>query len=167
MRDYVKELLNGWTEYGEQAAYTLAGQLIRDLRDDVALLKRQESAIQALGAVLREHPAVDSSADPADSEPGLDVVEPSERSRMIINAAVKCFYQRERSPLTATRTNHVSTQEVLDYLRGQGLDLGVQQPLAVIGTVLANADGFDKIARNTFEFNPEEDDSADPDAYPF
>ena len=151
MKDYIRKLLETWTAHGEQAAYTLATNLLQEIRNDVVRLRRQESAIQALGAVLREHPAVDTSTDPVDSDPDLDPIEPSQRSRVIIEAANEVYHDREANTWTATETGLIKTQEVLDHLRNRGLDLGVQQPLAVIGTVLANATGFQRVARNTFE----------------
>jgi hypothetical protein len=169
MRDYIRELLETWTARGEQAAYVLASNLLQDIRNDVVRLRRQESAIQALGAVLKEHPAVDTSADPVDSDPDLDPIEPSERSRVIIEAAGEVYRNRENNTWTATGTELVKTQEVLDHLRSKGLDLGVQQPLAVIGTVLANAVGFQRVARNTFEVREDKPQSPydDVDDLPF
>ena len=151
MRDFVKELMSVWTERGEQAAYVAGSRLLQELRQDIAHLEKQESAIEALGVVLRDHPAVDTSEDPSYVPPELDTIEPSERPRLIVEAAQKAYFQRENSPWTTTGLPQVKSQEVLDQLRTQGLDLGVQQPLAVIGTVLSSANGFHKIARNTFQ----------------
>ena len=151
MRDYVKELMAAWTEKGEQAAYVIGSQLLKELRQDIAHLEKQELAIEALGVVLRDHPEVDTAEDPSYVPPELDTIEPSERPRLIIEAAQKAFHEREISPWTTTGLSQVKSQEVLDQLRKQGLDLGVQQPLAVIGTVLSSANGFHKIARNTFQ----------------
>ena len=169
MRDYIRQLLETWTLEGEQAAYVLASDLLQEIRNDVVRLRRQESAIQALGAVLREHPAVDTTADPVDSDPDLDAIEPSERSRVIIEAADEVYRDREANTWTYTGTTLVKTQEVLEHLRRRGLDLGVQQPLAVIGTVLANAPGFHRVARNTFEVYPATDQHGkdDVDDLPF
>ncbi len=153
MRDYIREMMEAWTNEGEQAAYLVARDLLQGIRNDVALLQKQESAIQALGMILREHPSVDTSMDPRDSEPGLDTIEPSERSRVILEAADEAYREREGSNWTATGKALIKTEEVLKHLREQGLCLGVQNPLAVIGTVLANADGFNRIAKNTFEIN--------------
>ena len=44
----------------------------------------------------------------------------------------------------------VRVQDVLAELQRRDLDLGVQQPLAVIGTVLSRSEYYQKIARNTF-----------------
>ena len=107
MRDYIREMTEAWTNMGEQAAYDLASCLLKNIRSDVARLKRQESAILALGAVLREHPAVDSSSDPVVSDPGLDTIEPSQRSRVVINAADEVFREREQESWTATGTRLV------------------------------------------------------------
>ena len=45
----------------------------------------------------------------------------------------------------------VNVQEVLAELQRRDLNLGVKQPLAVIGTVLSRSEHYDKIARNMFQ----------------
>ena len=157
MRDYIKEMLATWTAHGEQGAYVLAGQLLRDIRNDVIRLQKQESAIQALGAVLREHPDVDTSTDPTPPDPDFDMIEPSERPKIIVEAANDAYWERENDNWSRTGDSFIKAQEVLDHIRRRGLDLGVQQPLAVIGTVLSSAEGFHRIARNTFEVLPKTD----------
>ena len=62
MRHYLKELMETWTNHGEQAAYSQVRALLHNIRDDVVRLRKQEEAIQALGQVLRDHPDVDSSS---------------------------------------------------------------------------------------------------------
>ena len=156
MRDYLKELMETWTNYGEQPAYSRVRALLHDIRDDVVRLRKQEEAIQALGQVLRDHPDVDSSAEPADAADGLEPIEPSERSRFIIEAAYEIHHDMLRYNLRGSEPAFIKAQDVLDLLKRRGLDLGVQQPLAVIGTVLSNADGFHRIARNTFQYQQEE-----------
>ena len=86
----------------------------------------------------------------------VDTISPTERPRLIMDTA------RELGIENKAGDDLVKVQEVLQELRGRGFDLGVQQPLAVIGTVLANADDFRKIARNTFEYigDPEYTDNS-------
>ena len=151
MKDYVKDMMEAWTSDGEQSAYLLARELLQGIRSDIIHLQRQESAIQALAVVLREHPDVDTSVEPRDPEPGLDMIESSERPRVIVQAAREAYQERESTPWTATGKPLIKTEEVVEHLKEQGLGLGVQNPLAVIATVLANADGFGRIAKNTFE----------------
>ena len=169
MRDYLKELMGAWSEHGEQAAYDAGGRLLRDLRRDIALLEKQELAILALGAVFLENPEVDASQDPGYFPGELDTVEPADRPRIIINAAKQAFRDRESNPWSSTGTAEIKSHEVIDHLRSQGLSLGVQQPLAVVGTVLSSASGFHKIARNTFRIPGEQTTpvSFDPDDLPF
>ena len=166
-RDYLKEMVEVWAHEGEQAAYDLAVHLLQEINRDVTRLKRQESAIRKVGEALREDEAVDVSADPVDPGPGLDPIEPSERPRIILEAAKEAYEDRESGHWSRTGTGHIKTQEVLDHLRSQGFDLGVQQPLAVIGTVLASAKGFKRIARNTFEVIQDQDPMMEPDDLPF
>ncbi len=44
----------------------------------------------------------------------------------------------------------VNVQDVLAELQLRDLNLGVQQPLAVIGTVLSRSEHYHKVARNSF-----------------
>ena len=156
MRDYLKELMETWTNHGEQAAYSRVRALLHDIRDDVVRLRKQEEAIQALGQVLRDHPDVDSSAEPADAADGLEPIESSERSRFIVEAAYEIYHDILNDNFRGSEPAFIRAQNVLDLLKRRGLDLGVQQPLAVIGTVLSNADGFHRIARNTFQYQQKE-----------
>ena len=153
MRDYVREMMDAWTQEGEQAAYDLGVRLLRDIKDDWEHLRRQESAINSLGSVLEEHADVDAGPVPVEPETGLEPIETSQRPRFITEAAIE-VWQAQQGEWTGSEANLVKSQGVLDLLKFKGLDLGVQQPLAVVGTVLASADGFTKVARNTFEYNP-------------
>ena len=155
MRDYVKDLMETWTNDGEQAAYSRVRGILHDIRDDVVRLRKQEEAIQALGQVLRDHPDVDSSAEPADAADGLEPIEPSERSRFIVEAAYEIYDDIRNDSFRGAEPAFIKAQDVLDLLKRRGLDIGVQQPLAVIGTVLSSADGFHRIARNTFQVQKE------------
>jgi len=149
MRDYVKEMMTAWAEAGEQAAYDLGGGFLKEIQSDYDSLRRQESAIRALGMVLQEHAEVDSTPEPAEPGHGLSAIEPSERSKRITDAANEVRSEQQQN-WGGSESHLVKTQSVLDALNNKGLDLGVQQPLAVIGTVLASADGFSKVSRNTF-----------------
>ena len=161
MRDYIREMMDSWTQDGQQAAYNLVKDLHEGIRNDIAHLMRQESAIKALTSVLRADPSVDTSLDPQDPEPGLDTIEPAERSRVIVEAAKEAYGEREQNYSTAKDKPYIKTEEVLKHLTDQGFSLGVQNPLAVIGTVLASADGFARIAKNTFEFHQTSNFGAD------
>ena len=155
MRDYVKELMEAWSEHGEQAAYITGGRLLQDLRRDISRLEKQELAILALGAVFFEDPDVDTSQDPGYFPTELETVDPLERPKVIVNAAKQAYQERERNPWSSTGTAEIKSQDVIDHLRSQGLSLGVQQPLAVIGTVLSSASEFRKVARNSFLYQGE------------
>ena len=143
MSDYVREMMDTWSQEGEQAAYDRGAELIHEIEVDISQLKRQEEAIQALGNYLQNHPDVDTSIEPIEPTPGLDTMERSVRPRLIVDAA--------KGVWNITPGDQIMVQQVHDELTRRGLDLGVRQPLAVIGTVLSSADGFTRIARNTFE----------------
>ena len=147
MRDYVKEMLNVWSVEGEQAAYDLGAELMTEIKDEHDRLQTQSSAISALGIYLRD------VADVAILDPNpVAQVELVNRSKLITEAAL-ALWQR-----LLPGNSFIKVQSVLEELNRQGRDLGVQQPFAVIGTVLARADGFTKVARNTFEYRPPIDD---------
>ena len=149
MHDFVREIMGAWTEEGPQAAYDLADQLLAEIDSQSRRLAKQAEAIKALESHLLESGDV-KERKPVLVGPGLDVVEPSERPRLITDAALRHL---------SGRSGTVTGDEVLMKLAEQGLDLGVKQPYAVVGTVLAQADNFTRIARNTFEYedpNPED-----------
>ena len=157
MRDYVKEMLDAWSNEGEEAAYVLGSSLLVEIENDREHLTRQEAAILALGRVLRDRAGVETvefaeeHKDRSESSPELDTIEQSERPRLIAQAARE-VWEDQQEQWAGPEKDLVKTQDVRAKLQAKDLDLGVQQPLAVIGTVLASADGFTKIARNTFEY---------------
>ena len=151
MRDYVKEFMDAWTSDGEQAAFDFGAELLTDIMDKQLRLRRQVDAIGVLRAQLANYPNVETGPELAEPPEGLDAIEPSERPRLIMEAAIEVWQNQMDYP---SHDSHlVKVQDVLHRLNNKSLDLGVQQPLAVIGTVLARADGFKKIARNTFEYS--------------
>ena len=152
MTDFTRKLMNVWSTEGEQAAYDLTPLLLTAIEAEREKLSNQASAIRAFGRVLEDTDGV--IARTPDLDPGLDVIEAPERPRLIIKAATEVWRsQREEWPDNAD-AHLVKVQDVQERLRTKGLDLGVKQPWAVIGTVLTSANGFKKVARNTFEYTP-------------
>ena len=157
MRDYARELIGVWTIEGDQGAFDRAIDLLREIKADIANAQREFAAIEALIVVLRNRPGVNTlMEEPAEPENGLDPILAELRPKHIIDAANAVLWQKEGSFAREWETNsdglwRVTTLEVLQYIENQRLSLGVKQPHAVIGTVLANAEGFERIARNTFE----------------
>ena len=152
MKDYMKEMLHTWSTEGEQAAYDLGLKLLGEIEAEQERLVNQASAINALGKYLQDTANV--VARSTNTNPELDIIEPAERPRLIVEAATE-IWQNQKDSWLGADAEFVKVQAVLERLKEQGLDLGVQQPLAVIGTVLASADGFKKVARNTFEYAPQ------------
>ena len=150
MRDYTKEMMSTWAAEGDQAAYDLGVELLQEIEADFEILRTQSSTINAIGIYLRDTGKIDEHIP--DLAPPLDTVEMSERPRLIVDAALALW--RRLPP----GNNLIKVQDVLQEMNNRELDLGVQQPLAVIGTVLARADGFTKVARNTFEYKRPIDD---------
>lgn len=155
MRDYVKEFMDAWNSDGEQAAFDLGAELLTDIQTIHAQLRSQGEVIGVLRAHLATHPTVEIEPEMAEPPDGLDPIEGSERPRLIIEAAIELWQDQVR--YQNPDSHLVKVQDVLTLLNTKGLDLGVQQPFAVVGTVLARADGFKKIARNTFEYTPQKD----------
>ena len=158
MRNFVEEMLLAWTGESKQAAYNTGVHLLREIRKEFEHLKRQETAIQALGSYLREDPEIDQTAPSPEPEPAIpetqaNEIEPAQRPRVILRAADE-VWEAQQNPWGGSETNLINTRDVHLSLKNKGLDLGVSQPLAVIGTVLASAEGYTKIARNTFEYSP-------------
>ena len=69
---------------------------------------------------------------------------PPDRPQVILDAATAVLD-------VSSEGSAVKVQDVLAELRQRDLDLGVKQPLAVIGTVLSRSEHYRKIARNTFQ----------------
>ena len=143
-RDFVRDMMDAWTNEGMQAAYDLAPSLLEDIDTAFTSLRTQAVVIRSLTRHLLDTGEVAEHVEP---EPGLDAIEASERPRLIVGAAIDIWNRKPAEDITVTG------DEVLDELTRKGLDLGVKQPIAVIGTVLASGDGFKKIARNTFEYS--------------
>ena len=145
MRDYVKDMMDTWTTEGEQAAYDLGAELLQQIDSEFNRLRNQSEIISALGIYLRGTGKVEDRTPTL--TPHLDTIETAERPRLIVEAALALW--RRMPP----GNDLIKVQDVLQEMNSQGLEMGVKQPFAVIGTVLARADGFKKIARNTFEYS--------------
>ena len=152
MTDFTRRMMDVWSQEGEQAAYDLSPTLLKEIEVELQKLKNQASAIMALGKVLEGTPGV--IARSTETDPALDVIEAHERPRQIIEAAKEVWgFQQDEWPSNSD-AHLVRGKDVLNRLATKRLDLGVKQPLAVIGTILTSADGFNKVARNTFEYTP-------------
>ena len=142
MSDYVKWMTEAWHKEGPQAAFDMGNKLLSEIEAEVHQLEWAKNTIRALAVYLRETGLAEDNTE----FPKGDVVIPSHRANLIMEAAYHVKFETSSSTITV--------QDVLQELNNRGLDLGVKQPLAVIGTVLARADDWTKIARNTFEFTP-------------
>ena len=154
MRDFMNEMLDTRSKQGDQAAYDMGTNLLVKIENEHDWLNKQASAIRAFGKYLRDTSRV-VEPEP-ESHPPLQRIDPADRPRSIIRTAYEVWetQQREYGALDREATL-IKVQDVFERLTDNGLDLGVQQPLAVIGTVLASADEFTRVERNTFEYIPE------------
>ena len=152
MRDFTRKLMDIWSKEGDQAAYDLAPELLIEIEAEQEKLKNEASAIRAFGRVLENTAGV--IARSTETDPELDVVEARARPRLILEAALEVWESQNSEWPPRSDPQLVKGEDVLEQLRTKGLDLGVKQPLAVIGTILNGADEFTKLARNTFEYTP-------------
>lgn len=138
MTDFVKEITDVWSREGIQEAYDRGKILVRKISDEIKNLQGQRTTI----TVLMQH--LEASGARATHQLTLsENVRPSDRPQVILNAA--------EAVLDSTSGIFVvRVQDVLAELQRRDLDLGVQQPMAVIGTVLSRSDYYTKISRNTF-----------------
>lgn len=138
MTDFVKEMTDVWDREGIQAAYDRGNLLLGKIAEEVRSLHGQRTTITALMQHLE--------ASGARSTPQMGLfksVNAPDRPQEILDAA--------ETVLDSTSGIFVvRVQDVLDELDRRRLDLGVKQPLAVIGTVLSRSEYYNKIARNTF-----------------
>ncbi len=158
----MRRMMTTWVNDGDQAAYDLGLELISEIRMDRSDLEQQEEAIKSLGSLLQSQGDIVPAPEPGtigtihEIGAALDEIGASERPRLITEAAIR-VWRGQQTQWGGAEENLVKAQDILDNLRDAGLHLGVEQPLAVIGTVLTSAVGFTKIARSTFEFTPVED----------
>lgn len=142
MEDRVKVVMAKWAEEGDEAAHRLCHDLRTEIAESMKELQIQDTALKALMAHL-ESVGIAIKGTPAQT---LDVIEPAERPRVILETAMDVYYTK------LPEGQYLKTADVLKGLTSRGLDLGVQQPMPVIATVLANSDGFRRVARNTFKY---------------
>ena len=124
---------------GAQAAYYRGEILLKEIAEGIKVLQSQRTTITALMGHLE--------LAGARSTPQLELfetVKPTDRPQVILDAATAAVE-------VASGDLIVKVQDVLAELQRRDLNLGVQQPLAVIGTVLSRSENYQKIARNTFQ----------------
>ena len=138
MTDFVKEITDVWNQEGVQEAYDRGRLLLGKITEEIRSLQGQRTTITALMQHLEA-----SGARATRQLTFSENVKPSERPQVILDAA-------EAVLDSTTGIFLVRVQDVLAELQRRDLDLGVQQPLAVIGTVLSRSEYYQKIARNTF-----------------
>ena len=138
MADFVKEITEVWDQEGIQAAYDRGNLLLGKIAEEVRSLQVQRTTITALMQHLE--------ASGARSTPQMGLVKSlnaPDRPQVILDAA-EAVLDSSSGMLV------VRVQDVLAELQRRDLSLGVQQPLAVIGTVLSRSPYYQKSARNTF-----------------
>ena len=125
----------------EWLAHQQARDYVRDIHDEVRQLQDQlrhvSGFLQYLGDKLNIQEAEELPPPPFIGQT------PVSRHQLIMDAA---------STIVGAGGETVSTQAVILELERRQIELGVQQPHAVIGTVLSRSEQFKKVATNTFEF---------------
>ena len=139
MVDFVKDITKVWDQEGVQAGYDRGKIVLETITKEIRGLQGQRITVSALMQHLE--------ASGARSTPQMALFESvrgPDRPQVILDAAAAVLE-------AASGDLVVKVQDVLGELQRRDLDLGVQQPLAVIGTVLSRSEHYDKIARNTFQ----------------
>jgi len=176
-RDYYQDLMEAWKENGDQCAYDLSASFLTLIEDHITGLTaeilhqtdgylKQSEAIKAFRRYVIhdsdmdiEHPAEAPEFHPL----ALETIAPAGRigslkSRRVMAIESAAFnvqaLKRDRvkaGELPESALGVIQVSEVLSDISTQGFDLGVQQPQAVVGTVLSNSKWWIRIARNTFK----------------
>ena len=139
MADFVKEITEVWNQEGVQAGYDRGEILLEKIAEEIRGLQSQRTTITA----LMQHLEV-SGARTTPQYEMFESVRAPDRPQVILDAAAAVVE-------AASGGLVVNVQEVLAELQRRDLNLGVKQPLAVIGTVLSRSEHYDKIARNMFQ----------------
>ena len=138
MTDFVKAITEVWNEEGIQSAYDQGKKSLETIAEEIRGLQGQRTTITA----LMQHLEV-AGARTTPQYPLFESVKGPDRPKVILDAA--------ETVVEATSGDLVvNVQDVLAELQRRDLDLGVQQPLAVIGTVLSRSKYYHKVARNAF-----------------
>ena len=138
MPDFVKEITEVWNQEGIQAGYDRGKILLEKITEEIRGLQGQRITVTA----LMQHLEV-SGARTTPQYELFESVKAPDRPQVILDAAAAVLE-------AASGDLVVNVAEVLAELHRRDLNLGVKQPLAVIGTVLSRSDYYDKIARNSF-----------------
>ena len=139
MADFVKEITEVWNQEGVQAGYDRGEILLEKIAEEIRGLQSQRTTITA----LMQHLEVSGARTTLQYEM-FESVRAPDRPQVILDAAAAVVE-------AASGGLVVNVQEVLAELQRRDLNLGVKQPLAVIGTVLSRSEHYDKIARNMFQ----------------
>ena len=142
MKDYYLEIIQVVPD-DPRAAYRLADEAQVEIREEMSLLSQQLGHLDDLMKYLMPKVVADFVDQPDD----WDYIEPVNRASYIQDAALDLINQGQ---------TRVTVQEVRDFLDDKRLHLGVSQPNAVIGTVLARSAHFRKVDVNVFDYVPDD-----------
>jgi predicted RNase H-like nuclease (RuvC/YqgF family) len=113
-------------------------QYAEEIDDEITWLRKQRELLNQLHAYL-----IDKDLDEAGEKTAVKLIPKLERSKRI----------KEAAEAVAKRGDMVVTAEMVGaYLEESRLSLGVKQPNAVIGTVLAADEDFERIDVNKFKY---------------
>ena len=139
MADLVKEITEVWNQAGAQDAYDRGKILLETITEEIRGLQGPTRSPSPLSCNILRRPGHEARLNME----LFDSVRAPDRPQVILDAAA--------AVLEATSGGFmVDVQDVLAELQRRDLNLGVQQPLAVIGTVLSRSDYYHKAARNSF-----------------
>ena len=139
MEDFVKAITEVWNQEGVQDAYDRGKILLETITAEIRGLQGQRITVSA----LMQHLEV-SGARTTPQYELFDSVKAPDRPQVILDAAAAVLEATSKGFM-------VDVQDVFAELQRRDLDLGVQQPLAVIGTVLSRSEYYQRVARNSFQ----------------
>jgi hypothetical protein len=125
-KDRIKPLFSILAAGDDTKARQAANRILQEIKDEKDALARDEKLIREL---------LDRYGNSVDKSSG--------RSAKIREAALALA----RGGMTI-----LTPQQIIDYLRTQGITFDVQKPASVAGTILGKMAEFDRIDRNQFEF---------------
>jgi hypothetical protein len=131
-KDRVKPLFDALSSGDDARIRQQASQQLREIREEMAALKRDEKLISEL---------VQRYGGPSD---GLSS---SERTEKVREAALALAKSGKRM---------LTTEDVLSYLKEEmDIRLDVKRPGSLVGTVLSKMPEFDQVERNRYRFKGE------------
>lgn len=143
-RDYYEELIKA---AGSQPHYQVvrhANDAVNAIREELAYWEQQQTLVSQLHQyMLSKQRQTTQPAHQTGATVTTRTISPAQRSGVIQGTARQ---------LAAEGHGTLTSQDITNRLAETGFVLGVQQPNAVIGTVLSSMPEFERVATNVFKY---------------